>query len=134
MSTSIYMASKTTHAPRWQTLRAAGYNVISTWIDEAGEGETLDVPDLARRCIKEAAEADVFILFCRDTETLKGAFLEAGAALAAGKLVISVGRAANWSTTFASHPPWKEVDTINDALILVDNDWPRTFSQETTNS
>lgn len=34
----IYVASKTRHAAKWKALINKGYNIISTWIDEAGPG------------------------------------------------------------------------------------------------
>jgi len=50
----IYIASKSKHAPQWRALRDSGVPIISTWIDEAGEGETLDWTALWKRCIHEA--------------------------------------------------------------------------------
>jgi hypothetical protein len=42
----IYIASKTKHAARWLEYRAQGEPIISTWIDEAGEGASADLHDL----------------------------------------------------------------------------------------
>lgn len=81
MRPSIYLASKTKHAPRWCELREQGWNIISTWIDEAGEGETSDFHDLWKRCITEASRCDHFILYREPGEVLKGAWVELGAAL-----------------------------------------------------
>jgi len=81
----IYIASKTNHAARWRALRSSGVPVSCTWIDEAGAYETLDWPDLWERCIREAAGADVFILYCEEGEVLKGAFVELGSAACRGK-------------------------------------------------
>ncbi len=88
----IYMASKSVHGPRWRNLRAKGVPIISTWIDEAEIGTTRDWPDLWSRCVIEAASCSVLIVY-RDSpdEILKGAWVEAGAALAAGRHVIAVG-------------------------------------------
>lgn len=101
MSPAIYTASKTVHAPRWREMRAAGWSVISTWIDEAGAGETACFEDLWKRCIGEAASADAVLLYREPGEVLKGAFIEAGAALASGKPVHAVGCA---EFSFVSHP------------------------------
>ncbi|MBA1159361.1 hypothetical protein [Microvirga mediterraneensis] len=89
--TSIYIASKTAHAPRWREARANGAPIISTWIDEAGVGETKCFADLWCRCASEAAEADVLIVYREPGEILKGAFVEVGCALNAGKPVYAVG-------------------------------------------
>jgi hypothetical protein len=88
----IYIASTMTHAYRWQLLRdKVGYPIISTWIDEAGIGESEDLSDLWRRCIAEASSAEVLILNRGPGEVLKGGWVELGAALAAGVPVFAVG-------------------------------------------
>lgn len=87
----IYLASKTTHAPRWRQLRSNGVPIISTWIDEAGQGESKCLADLWMRCIDEAAGATCVIIYREQGEVLKGAFVEAGAALAVGTPVYAVG-------------------------------------------
>jgi hypothetical protein len=98
---TIYTASKTVHAGLWRDLRAAGYPIISTWIDEAGQGETKDFSDLWQRCISEAVAASITIVYREAGETLKGAFVEVGAALASGKRVFSVGCEG---LSFTNHP------------------------------
>lgn len=88
----VYMASKAVaHGPRWQALRAAGLPVISTWIDECQPDATLDWPDLWHRCLSEVARAEVLICYLEPGETLKGAWVEVGAALALGVPVLGVG-------------------------------------------
>lgn len=52
---------------------------------------TLDWPDLWQRCLREATNADVLLVYMEPGETLKGAWIEVGAALAAGVPVIGVG-------------------------------------------
>lgn len=90
-ATTIYMASKTAHAWLWRRLRADGFPIISTWIDEAGKGETACFTDLWRRCVDEAASADAVIVYRQPDEVLKGAFVEVGAALAVGTPVYAIG-------------------------------------------
>lgn len=88
----IYMASKAVaHGPRWQALRDKGWPIISTWIDESQAGATLDWPDLWDRCLSEVVSAEVCIVYMEPGEILKGAWVEVGAALAAGVHVIGVG-------------------------------------------
>jgi hypothetical protein len=91
MAKGIYIASKSKHGPRWQALRASGVPIISTWIDEAGEGETSDWPGLWDRCLSEAASATVLIMYVEPGETHKGSLVELGATLAAGAPVLWVG-------------------------------------------
>lgn len=87
----IYVASKTKHAWRWLELRALGRPIVSTWIDEAGEGETTDLADLWDRCIREASTATAVVVYAERDEVLKGAYVEVGAALALGVPVFLVG-------------------------------------------
>lgn len=86
----IYVASRSRHASMWLRFRAKGYPILSTWIDEAGPGETLDWMDLWRRCVRESHEADVLILYAESGEVLRGALVEMGSALAGGRVVICV--------------------------------------------
>lgn len=113
---TIYTASKTTQAWRWRELRHKGYNIIATWIDEAAEGQSADYADLAQRCIEEAAAADITILYCQPGDILKGALLEVGAALAAGKEVRCVGDCESISRVFRKHPRWIECDSLAASL------------------
>lgn len=38
----IYGASRTSHAEKWKAWRSAGLPIVSSWIDEAGPGQTKD--------------------------------------------------------------------------------------------
>ena len=116
MPYTIYVASHTKHARMWRSLRASGYPIISTWIDEAGEGESEDLEDLAVRCVNEAMDADYVILYSAKGDTLRGALIEAGAALAAGKLVFAVGY---HHPVFQFHPRWITSATLESALRSV---------------
>jgi hypothetical protein len=112
----IYTASKCKHAAKWRDLRASGVNVISTWIDEAEPGQSPDLQSLASRCVSEAARADFVLLYCEPGEVLKGALIEAGAALAAGKCVRCVGTCENLSPVLRYHPGWFEFGSVAEAL------------------
>lgn len=114
----IYIASKVKHAHRWVKLRAEGHNIISTWIDEAGQGESINLPDLAVRCIKEPSDADITILYSENGEILKGGLVEVGAALSAGKEVRQVGTCDSISRVFSQHPNWKLYPDLRSALII----------------
>ena len=112
----IYIASQTKHAEKWLELRKVGLNIVATWIDEAGAGASPDLTDLSSRCIFEATQADWLILYCETEDFLKGALLEAGAALGAGVPVICVGNCKSISPTFEHHPLWFRAETIDEAL------------------
>lgn len=91
MTRGIYIASKTAHADRWRNLRANGFPLNSTWVDEAEKGATKCFTDLWSRCVAEAAGARALIVYREPDEVLKGAFVEVGAALARGVPVFTVG-------------------------------------------
>lgn len=91
-NSGIYIASKVKHADQWRFLRDhVGEPIISTWIDEAGEGETSDHHDLWRRCISEASNCALLIVYREPGEVLKGAWVEMGCALANNIPVYAVG-------------------------------------------
>lgn len=53
----LYVASRVKHAPMWQRERELGAPIISTWIDEAGEGETASMSELWERITREVLSA-----------------------------------------------------------------------------
>lgn len=112
----IYTASKTKHADKWRQLRAEGWPIISTWIDEAGVGQSASLSDLWHRCIQEATIAECVLLYREPGEVLKGAFIEVGAALAHGNVVYAVGCE---EFSFINHVGVKQCPTIAAALIAI---------------
>ena len=87
----IYVASKAKHFKTWQQYREAGLPIISTWIDEGEVGATTDWPGLWERCVYEASQAKALIVVSWPGETLKGAWIEVGAALSNEVPVFAVG-------------------------------------------
>lgn len=119
---TIYVASKSRHAPRWRTLRGIGAPIISTWIDEPDDpAACIDLKALWIRCIDEAARASHVLAYHEPGETWKGAFVEIGAALANGATVIVVG---DPDGTWAAHPQVRRAPDIITALgeILAEGD------------
>ena len=110
----LYVASKTRHAHLWRSLRNV-MPVCSTWIDEAGPGESKNLADLWDRCIREASAADAVLVYCAPGEILKGAFVELGAALASGVPVFAVGLDGSVS----NHRGIRKFDTIADAMVAL---------------
>lgn len=88
----VYVASRTRHGARWRALRADGYPVACSWIDESDPGQTEDYAELWLRIYAEVRLATVLILYVEgvDDFPLKGALIECGAALAYGKPVLVV--------------------------------------------
>lgn len=79
---SFYVASRTKHADRWRHMRARGAKIVSSWIDEAGPGETLDYAEFWTRVSDEIAQSHFLLLYVEpDDFPLKGAFVEVGIAL-----------------------------------------------------
>lgn len=109
---SIYVASKSKMGPEWKDWRAAGVPIISTWIDECGEGQSV-LPELWMRCIQEAASAEVLVLVHREGEVQKGALVEMGAALMSGAVVIWVGPDY---LTAQHHPSVRRAKDVEEAM------------------
>lgn len=92
LKAGYYVASKVSYADMWKDFRTFEREpIISTWIDEAGVGESASLEDLWRRCVHEASNAGSLIIYRRSDEVLKGAWVELGAALASGVPVFAVG-------------------------------------------
>ena len=81
----VYVASKASvkrYPDKWKELRANGWHINSTWIDEAGEGQTADWSELWTRIVREITEAVGLIIWVEpDGAKLKGALVEVGVAL-----------------------------------------------------
>jgi hypothetical protein len=85
----IYVASRASipeRAAQWKRLRDVdGWHIVSTWIDEAGEGETDDFSELWVRIETEIKQSERLILYVKEGDfPIKGALIEVGIALAAG--------------------------------------------------
>ena len=81
----IYVASRTKHAEMWKGLRASGVPIISTWIDEAGAGETDDLSELWVRIAAEIYVSKGILLYAEPEDfPLKGALIECGIGLGCG--------------------------------------------------
>lgn len=91
---AFYVASRASVPERsamWRHLRDHGVKITSSWIDEAGEGETACMVDLWRRIEAEVRKSDALILYAEpDDFPLKGALIEVGMALGMGKRVLIV--------------------------------------------
>jgi hypothetical protein len=90
----FYVASRASVPARvdmWHGYRAGGVPIISSWIDEAGEGETGDFSELWERIASEIAASSGLVLYAeREDFPLKGALVEVGIALALRKPVAVV--------------------------------------------
>ena len=119
----VYVASKTKHAGKWLALRASGLAVNSTWIDEAGVGESACFIDLWIRCVREASRADALLLYVEPGDVLKGALVEVGAALGCGVPVHVVGAPDG---SWVNHPLVRRHESLEDALACLEVDGWKT--------
>ena len=108
----VYFATKSRHWQFVAALAAAGAPISCSWPSwlpnrTDGEPTSSDWAEHSERCLKEAAECDVLLLFAERREQHFGALLECGAALGAGKWVFLI-----------SQPP-VAVPTISSALPVV---------------
>lgn len=79
----IYVASRVKHAAMWRVRKENGCPIISSWIHEAGEGQTDDLAELWDRIRQEVLSADRLVLYVgQDDFPPKGALVEVGMALA----------------------------------------------------
>lgn len=118
----IYIASKTKHADKWKGLRSNGVNIISTWIDEAGEGETEDMASLCMRCIEECLVCDALIVYRESGDYLKGAFIEMGIVLSRYRQhtpIYLVGPVLPTGSAFTYSHQVFEADTVEKAVELI---------------
>ena len=116
----IYIASRVRHAPKWHELREQGTPITSTWID-SGDGPDIDMRGIWYRCIDEASKSVATVLYREDDELLKGALIEAGAALGAGKPVYTVGFNGPEDMkifSFLYHPMVVRCESLDCALSL----------------
>lgn len=90
----VYVASKTDLAEDWRVRREVwgdmGLAVTSTWIDEAGPGES-DMSVLWPRIVDEVYASDFLLALHRPGDVWKGAYAEVGMALAFRRPVYFVG-------------------------------------------
>lgn len=92
MSDNIYIASRASLPERsamWRAFRNnEGVNLTSSWIDEAGEGQTASFAELWDRILLEIAGSDRLVLYAEPADfPLKGALIEVGIALGLRKPV-----------------------------------------------
>lgn len=122
-----YVASRATpeRAAMWRHWRdERGCPIASTWIDEAGQGETADLGDLWTRIVAEIKRCKLFVLYVEpDDFPIKGALVEAGIALAVGLKVVVVAsgvklekRSMRPLGSWCKHPLVRFADDVGCAL------------------
>lgn len=126
----IYIASRASvpeRAALWRAYRRRGVVLTSTWIDEAGEGQTEDLSELWERIVFEVAAADRLVLYAEAEDfPLKGAFIEVGIALGLQKPITVClpnvelqPRSFRPIGSWVNHPKVTRCDNIDQAMGLV---------------
>ena len=132
----VYVASRASNPARpamWQALRAAGWPINSTWIDEAGAQETNDMGELWCRIVTETAQAQGVVLYVEPQDLpIKGAMVECGVALALGKRVgiftsISPENRRKLIGSWTAHPLVKFCDSLTEARTWAEGSTPTQF-------
>jgi hypothetical protein len=125
----IYVASRASIPERsamWRKFRDEGYPIISSWIDEAGDGETNDFGNLWLRISREISYCDRVVLYAETEDfPLKGALIEVGIALGMRKPVIVClpnvvlsGGSYRPLGSWVMHPLVRRIDCVSIALGL----------------
>jgi len=128
----IYVASRASVPERsemWRYWRGRGFNIVSSWIDEAGVGETASFAELWTRITKEIVSCDRLILYAEPSDfPLKGALVEVGIAIALGKPIFVVNNGCKLTDDYkpfgswAHHPLATFVGVVHDAFTLRSNE------------
>lgn len=122
----VYGASKLAQAPVWRSLRTDRPGICWTnrWPDI--EGQVPDTAEFARMFwlhdIADVQRADCVLVLAPESGTLRGALIEAGAALGLGKAVVLVGDCPDWGT-WQYHPLVHKFDDLESALRFIVGDW-----------
>lgn len=126
----VYVASRASVPERsalWRKMRdEEGYLITSTWINEAGDGDTADFGELWERIAKEIQRSSSLLLYAEpDDFPLKGALIEAGMALGMDKRVIVClpnvdvqPRSCRPIGSWINHPLVTRCDDLCDAFDL----------------
>lgn len=126
----VYVASRASVPARgemWRALRAEGWLINSTWIDEDGPGETADFGELWDRISREVEGSAALIAYMEpDDFPVRGVLIEIGMALAHQLPVILVlpgvvleGPTSRPVGSWIKHPLVRIARTIHEAF----EDW-----------
>ena len=133
----VYVASRVSRADVWKNLRDnMGVSITSSWIDEAGEGDTDDFGELWTRITREI-EGSTGLVFYGHTadQPWKGALVEVGIALALGKPVAALilgeldGRTMRPVGSWLHHPLVRRFTYMEDAIEYAQSGAPQSSSE-----
>lgn len=126
----VYIASKFKYGKKWKELQDAAYfydhawsgvEFVSRWFLNYYD----NVPDEPQFCkigwihdIEDIAKADAVIVYSEAEDNLRGALVEAGAAIALDKYVIVVGEHPDYGN-WQYHPNVHKVTDLDAALVVL---------------
>lgn len=124
---SIYPSSKVKHAPMWRELQQKVPNVFfnARWLKRAEKESELSVDDMRHlwmECMQDISSSEALLLYAEDGDTLRGALVEVGMALAMGKPVVL----AMDQKIMRDYGTWMHMDvtwtySIEDAITFLGN-------------
>jgi hypothetical protein len=123
MGHNTYFASKAHHHPFVGALSVAGVPLVSTWHDwKPNVDDEQATPDEWRehseRCLREAAEANICLLYYQSNERHFGSLLEAGSCIGAGGWCYLVTDGVP-PPFLASHPRCRVFSKLSDAVASI---------------
>ena len=116
---TFYVAGKTKYAKFWRFLRdSLGAKIVSRWIDKNDVFEREECKRVAVDCLRDVAQADIFILYVEKDDNLKYSLVELGAALALDKKCYIINNEDNKqiSRTMFAHPNIIFIESVAEAL------------------
>lgn len=119
----VYPASKVKHAQKWIDLQESESYLFfhARWLKASKKEADFNngaFAHLWEMCQEDVQSADVVLIYAEEGDRLKGAFVEAGMALAFGKKVLAVGCQGTW----VHHKNVRRFDTLEQALEDIRND------------
>jgi len=117
----IYVISKVSKAGMWRELRAKGWPIISTWLND-GDETSIDFSEAWPRYLKEAASATHVVVYAPAGDSLKGGLAEFGAAVSAGAKALVIDYMPPEFSTLQNHPNVHLVGNVGSALMFMNRD------------
>lgn len=120
----IYVASKLRHADYWKQLAAGSlrnFTINSRWLWlRVGrcDDDLIYAKLFWQENIEDVSAADVVLVYAEPDDILRGALVEAGAAIALGIPVIAVGDNPSYGT-WVGHPLVYQVETMAQAVNII---------------
>jgi hypothetical protein len=119
---NCYFVCKSRHWQFVAALAAAGAPICCSWPSWTPNRTDTEPTDddwaaHAERCLKEAAESDVLVLYAEEPEQHFGALLECGASLGAGKWVFVIAPHA-WPF-LRNHPRCRSFENLAEAVRAI---------------